>query len=95
MSIGRREPAIATYIRGFHSVVGSHYSYMKRWDYLLAIVDCYIADLYDPNAGTIDDGKEIALCILNKLLSDTEEMKDLEGAEECHRIALSKKSLLA
>lgn len=94
ISVGRREMALGTYIRGYFGITPSNYAYLKRWDYVLAIAEAYTADPTDSNAAEIHEGRLLAIHILNKLIGETEKWKDLEGAEGYHKLALLKKIMI-
>lgn len=93
-SIGRRSMALSAYIHGYYGIPASNYSYLKRWDYLLAMAEAYTVERKDPYASEIREGVPAALSILDKLIADTEQCRDLKGADGFHKQAWLKKIII-
>lgn len=94
LSIGRRSMALSAYLHGYYGIPPSNYSYLKRWDYLLAMAEAYTIELKDIYASEIREGIPTALSILDELIADTEHWKDLEGAAGFHKLARLKKIVI-
>ena len=93
-SIDRHELALSTYIRGYYGVIPSNYSYLKRWDYLLAIAETYISILSNKDSQQTDKDFEAVTFILDRLIMDTESHNDFDGAEWINKVALLKKIIV-
>lgn len=94
LSIGRRSMALSAYLHGYYGVPPSNYAYLKRWDYLMAMAEAYTVELKNPYTSEIREGVPTALSILDKLIADTEQWKELEGADDFQKQAWLKKIMI-